>query len=560
MVGIEPDPIGPEDGERLQPAEPKMRAIISPRMQIEKILATIAQANAVEEKEDIDAKEPDLNAMILVERMNEAARFREQQSKGFDGLNKLYKQYEVTGQIIQGAVDTLSSSAAADVFPVDEDAEPEVRDKQRMKQDLLSVALQTYNIPSFYDEYSEIVQIEDDNQRQQRIARLKDSLQEGLNATGQGSYDDAEIEKIFIALVSDRQLTHYEFFLKQVQIRTLLNMDMKWGTNVTEMIDQQLSLEHLSPQERLVRMQRILREVAQVQGPAEGVVKLKQNLPLQIAQQLPQWLQFQEQKQQKAAGDFAILKKLNLQQKKIANVKDAGVTKKILQTIFDNPVVSTVTAAVATTAVFDGEPGNEGSAILYDHIDDGREALVGTMLDNPSELERTSDGYKGNVEGEVVHLVRRDGELSAFLEYDGQEIPIANTDPEAMGFDLARSKKIALQNKWADIANSRELRWLLMDEPADEMFMNDKQAMELTSLTKLILGKPQIEVKERLYDLRIVDGGGKVDWRYVVAYKNSLKLLVGTGSLESLKLPERYFENLVQQWKEDGPPKELLHA
>lgn len=440
----------------------------------------------------------------------------------------------------------IRTIAAESAFPQPDPGMPQqerteiIRRQNELKRDLEN--LPDGGVVAFHQQYVEILGIDDPDERNARLVALRDDLRVSLNSLhgDQEYYNDADVDFVFQSLTSPEQMQNFAFLLFQERLLAARRIDRELGTNIAGAIAQKINSGD-PPDVVLHDIDQMLNDVAAIAGDPELMSELAAlQGTFNNLNRFRRMTQAAQQNYEAAQTEAKV---------------DSGISlMSIGESLFGISVILGVQG--------DGELEEfteEDQRRLEGYAELGHAGIVEGMLANPEKLRRVDGGYVGEIAGETVFLVSNNGRIEAYLEHEGQQFYIANTQPPAQGWDLARSAKEASVLNYPTIERSTLLRHALMDNPDDGTFMDSEEAAEFNGLLFKLIGKTE-DVPARLQELRITDANGTFDFRYVVGLKIELKKRAAEAgvAMKELSLEPGELKALVDKWhEEDSIPTEL---
>jgi hypothetical protein len=362
-----------------------------------------------------------------------------------------------------------------------------------------------------------------------RMRMLESSLGESLRGAGENAYSDEKIHEIFLALTSTQEVERMSVILYVERMRKALEIaqriDKKAGHhNASQGIQdamQEVFHSDLSPEKKLEAIDNILHRLSQLKTNDKGL-----------------------QEQLNSLSD------LNKFQDEANGVLE-------MQLIEDQMTVEThreeailISNTIKTDFPEMPEPDIQ---FLTQSVEAGRFELVSAMLKEGTVKKQLDGSYMGTVEGEMVSITERDGKVVAYLGHGSEHLFIPLTDPSAVGFDLARSEKIAKIIECDDLCAREDIRWALMDNPGDRVFMNKQEADKFQAIVQVVAGKQGSPVEPALRSLSLLRENRTVDGKYM----NALKLCFNSWAPDSNFLQlvdvvtQRDLQALVKRWKKE---------
>lgn len=394
-----------------------------------------------------------------------------------------------------------------------------LQQRQTIEQDLAMV-----DTNAFYRQYFAVLK-GDQADRPRQLRMLESSLAESLKTAAQlrgadaNEYSNEKVHEIFLSLTTSQEVERTTVILYQERMRVALEIDQKLGTNVSGEI-QKVIASNLPADEKLRTVDALLDRLAQIR-----------------------------------TGDKDLQKKLD-ELGGLNNEQDAANSAFQIQLIEEHVKTESRAQEVRSTLDvinknFPGMPEPD-IRLFSSGVETGRFELVSAMLQG--KVQKMPDGtYEGTVESEKVYIAERDGKIVAELRYQAQRISIPLTDPNAVGFDLARSEKIALETECDDIRAREDIRWALMDQPGDTQFMDERQAEKFQTILRVVIGERGAPAEHALRNLSLLRDNRTVDQKYMDAMKRCFDAWAPDGNFRDLfgVVTQNDLQALVGLWKSE---------
>lgn len=467
----------------------------------------------------------------LIDQVNQANESEDQVVQALPPAEQKAKRVELKKEYVkEQRREGRQRVAESTVVLVDEDTaqrrEEKLQQRQTIEQDLATV-----DTNALYRQYFAVLK-GDQADRPRQLRMLESSLGESLKTAaklrgaGENAYSEDTIHDIFLGLTNSQEVERMTVTLYQDRMRVALEIDQKLGTKVSDKI-QEVFRSDLPADEKLRTVDALLDRLAQIKT--------------------------QDKDLQKQLEELGALNK----------TQDEANSALQIQLVEEH--VKTESRKEETRATIDIINKNfptmpEADIRLFsDGVQTGRFELVSAMLQGT--LQKMPDGsYEGTVESEKVYIAQRDGKLVASLRYRTENISIPLTDPNAVGFDLARSVKIAKAMECDDLCAREDIRWALMDGPGDSAFMDERNAEKFQTMLHVIIGENGVPAEPALRSLSLLRENRTVDQKYVGALKRCFDAWAPNGNFRDLfnVITKKDLHALVDLWKaeEEGRVEE----
>jgi hypothetical protein len=429
---------------------------------------------------------------------------------------------EHKGKVIEEKKEEGFDDVATSVILLDDREPPPEQQKTLQLRENLKEDLKNVNLSVFYKQYFAVMQGAD-GERPQGLRMLESQLGQSLNAAAQlrgaEPYSTERVHEIFLALTTSDQLERYAVILYEERLRVALQIDRKLGTDVYGAVQKIFNTGSISPDQKLKKVDALLDELAKIKT--------------------------QDQELQAKLDE---LKGFNAQQKETTAVLELQISEERLNLELRAQQVRTTIETINRN--FATMPEDD-IRLFSDHIEEGRYDLVNSMLEGGSVKKMPDGSYAGAVKGETVFIAQRNGKLAAFLKAGEREIPILRTEPNAVGFDLARSEKIAVGMGWEDVGRREDIRWYFLEKPGDGEFMDERQANKFQFLLYVIVGEKGTDASAALRSLSLLREDGSVHEKFVDALKATFDKWAPNRDYASLRsvVKPADLQTLVQLWQ-----------
>lgn len=450
-----------------------------------------------------------------------------------DPKEKAKVQAAILGRSIKRSEKNLQNTVVSSVYKIDDGtaiAQRRAAAKKRavLRKDLSSLPSKEgrSGVMRFYKKYSKILEDTNDVSRNKKVDELKMQLALDLNALhgGEEYYSPAEIDEIFRTLTAAEQVQEYATMIFIERLQMAYEVDAELGTDLAGSVSDLMD-SGLPPDEILNRMDRAFHDIAMLALKLE-IISLER---------------LAEAEARSRSAEQA------------ADEKSAGFSLRALSTESTVSVVVTEVAKLLPNPE-QADERQQMTDALQEHAENGRSEVVDMLLQHPDKLKPTPDGgYAGEVEGETVVLTRSpSGVLDAHFTVNGEQIRIPNTDPAAVGFDLAFSQVSVIRKKRSELVNRPQLLSMLMDNPYDAQFMEKGEAGNFGSMMENLFLEGG-DVDKRLTELNMTKNG-TLDEFMVYAVKEYIKVKAQGTSMAAVVLAPGELKKFTDKCVKEGIP------
>ena len=476
-------------------------------------------------------------------------------------LRIAFKNQYITDQKKEGRVQ-VATSAVPDA-PEDtaektkekvEEREAIAKDLEHMDRENKDLEKMDMTMDAFYAQYFAIMK-EDIIARPKQLMILESDLGKSLSTAAEkrgepDAYDAEKVHQIFLALTQSERVESMAGILYQERLKIALEIDLKLGTDIYGKM-QKIINSGLSPDQKLKSIDSLFDQLAHIHTEDKELqIKLdglKSFNKTQDAANTALEMQLIEEKITVDTKKQDIKNTINAINANFPKMPEAGI--KLFSDSVQDGRLGLVSAMLGGTVV-----AMTGAAMLStpESAEYGSSAIANDMFGG--DLKAMPDGsYKGKVEGETVILARKNGRITAYLQYGETKIPIPVTYPDAVGFDLARSEKIAMEMGSQEIRNRLDVRWAFMDHPEDSQFMDNRQAKKFREILHVVLRNSGADAEGALRKFSLLKENRTVNEKYVDALKRCFDVWAPEGNYEDLfpEIEETDLLKLVALWKHE---------
>lgn len=468
------------------------------------------------------------------------------QTEGLTGKEKTKALIALKEEYVAQKNEERGVSVSEKAVSISSEDPPELQEKARGLREAIRQDLKGVDLHVFYKQFAELLRNGDKEEtaegKRQMISKLQEDMRDSARMHGGdlSVYTAEVIERVFEQLTSSEEMERQSSILYQERISEALSLALHIDKidstqNAAEQIQSRIDAifrKKIPPEQKVQQLDALINRLGKWE-PDPKKLRISDDDLAQLHERKNKLIE------NKANIDHQGQATVTTRDQEELRKVTRELERQEINTRLQSPELKDLHLSVQEKKLFEESVDSGCGGIVAEVVRDG-------------QLERGRDGtFTGNIEGQPVVIAREGGRTIAYLQYRDERIHIAQTDPPAIGYDLARSQFIARTMGLMDVYNREDIRWASMVHPADEVYMPDREARRVKAMYRMLVRDGATSAEPALLRYHLLLRDRTVNIPYFKALIKNFDAWAGQGDYENLysEVTPQVLEKLIALWK-----------